>query len=113
MPAETATPDIETLPDTDSPDTDTAHDIDFERLMRLVPRYNVILHNDDHHSMFYVVDALCKSVSSLSRRKAMLIMTAAHTFGKAIVITCPQETAELYRDRILSFGLGCTIEPVE
>ena len=30
--------------------------------------------------------------------------------GRAVVITCPLEQAELYRDRLQSFGLGVSIE---
>ena len=30
--------------------------------------------------------------------------------GKAVVIACPLELAELYQQRILSFGLTATIE---
>jgi ATP-dependent Clp protease adapter protein ClpS len=37
-------------------------------------------------------------------------MLEAHNTGQAVVITCPLEQAELYRDRIRSYGLGVTIE---
>lgn len=74
------------------------------------PPYAVILHNDDTHSMEYVVDALLKSVPELSRADAVDIMSKAHNEGRSIVIVCPLERAELYRDRIQSFGLGVSIE---
>ncbi len=79
-------------------------------LEEIVLPYVVILHNDDHNSMEYVVDALVKSVPSLSTEEAISIMVEAHTSGKAIVIACPLEQAEYYRDRIRSFSLGVTIE---
>ncbi len=37
-------------------------------------------------------------------------MLEAHNTGRAVVIVCPLEQAELYRDRIRSFNLGVTIE---
>ena len=86
-----------------------------EQRQRTRPRalepYKVILHNDDHNSMDHVVKALIKSVPGLGVRKAFSIMLEAHNNGKAVVIVCPLEPAELYRDRLQTFGLTATIEP--
>ena len=79
-------------------------------LSEILPPYSVILHNDDHNGMDYVVAALVKSVPSLKVPDAVHIMLEAHNEGRAVVITCPLEPAELYRDRLRSFGLGATIE---
>jgi ATP-dependent Clp protease adaptor protein ClpS len=79
-------------------------------LEEILPPYSVVLHNDDHHIMDYVVEALVKSVPSLTVEQAVSVMLEAHNTGKAVVITCPLEQAELYRDRISSYGLGVTIE---
>ena len=79
-------------------------------LQEILPPYSVILHNDDHNGMDYVVAALVKSVPSLSVEDAVNIMFEAKNTGRAVVIACPLEQAELYRDRIRSFGLGVTIE---
>ncbi len=76
----------------------------------LIPRYAVILHNDDTSPMDFVVQVLLKSVPSLTSEDAASIMLQAHNEGKAVVIVCPLEHAELYRDRIRGFGLACTIE---
>lgn len=86
-------------------------DIDEESLTRLVPKYHVILHNDDHNSMDHVVRSLLRSVQSLSAEDAVRIMFEAHENGQATVITCPKEAAEHYRDRLESCGLTATIEP--
>ncbi len=94
-------------------DTEVIPDIDKDTLRKLCPPYKVILHNDDHNSMDLVILALVKSVPSLSEEEAIEIMFTAHTEGSAVVITCPQETAEFYQERITSFGLTCTIEPDE
>ena len=78
---------------------------------KVLPPWKVLLWNDDHNEMLYVVRALLKSVQSLSRAQALAIMLEAHNTGKAVVITCPLEHAELYRDRLQSCGLTATIEP--
>ncbi len=70
----------------------------------------VILHNDDHNEMGYVVQSLRRSVPGLSVERAVEIMLEAHNSGRALVITCPLELAELYRDRLESCGLTATIE---
>ena len=43
-------------------------------------------------------------------RGATAIMLEAHLRGRADVIACPLERAELYRDRLKSHGLTATIE---
>jgi ATP-dependent Clp protease adaptor protein ClpS len=86
----------------------TDQDADVRR--RLLPPYKVILHNDDHNTMDHVVEALQKSVPGMSLARAAAIMWEAHTSGKAVVITCCLELAELYQQRLLSFGLTATIE---
>jgi ATP-dependent Clp protease adaptor protein ClpS len=89
----------------------TAEPRQLERtLLEHIPHYAVILHNDEVHSMDYVVDALLKSVPGLTSPEAIDIMLEAHSTGKGVVIVCPLEQAEHYRDRIKSFSLGCTIE---
>ena len=83
---------------------------DIERRMSLIPRYRVLLHNDDFNEMAYVVRALQKSVPTLSREAAEAIMLEAHEEGVATVVVCPLELAELYRDRLRTFKLTSTIE---
>ena len=85
-------------------------DVDEETLLRLVPPYRVILHNDDHNSMEHVVESLRRSVPSLSVDEAAAIMMDAHTNGQATVIECPKEAAEHYREALESCGLTATIE---
>ena len=73
--------------------------------------YAVILHNDDVNSMDHVVRALMRSVPGLGVGKSIKIMLEAHNHGRAVVIVCPLEPAELYRDRLESYSLTATIEP--
>jgi ATP-dependent Clp protease adaptor protein ClpS len=90
--------------------TETRPEIGSEPKQVVLPPWSVLLHNDDHHDMLYVVQSLVKSVPALGTVRATKIMLEAHNRGKAVVITCPLELAELYRDRIESFGLTATIE---
>jgi ATP-dependent Clp protease adaptor protein ClpS len=77
------------------------------------PRYKVLLHNDDFNAMEYVVQTLVETVSSLTIPQAVNIMMEAHTNGVALVITCEQEHAEFYCERLKNRGLTSTIEPDE
>ena len=91
----------------------TTTDTDIERfqetLRRRLPPYAVILHNDDHHSMDYVVEALMKSVPDLSAEAAIAIMLEAHNNGSAVAAVCALEQAELQCERLRAFGLGASV----
>lgn len=75
-----------------------------------LPPYRVLLHDDDVHEMGYVVRALLASVPELDAERAAAVMLEAHLGGRAEVVACPLERAELYRDRLESHGLTATIE---
>lgn len=79
-------------------------------LLEHIPHYAVILHNDEVHSMDFVVDSLLKSVPGLTQPEAIDVMLETHEKGQGVVIICPLEQAEHYRDRIRSYTLACTIE---
>lgn len=81
-----------------------------KNVTHFLPPYAVILHNDDVNETGFVARALLKSVPELGQEDAVRIMLEAHNNGTAVVIVCPLERAELYRDRIRTFSLGCTIE---
>ena len=89
--------------------------------IRQIPPYHVILFNDDHHSMEFVVEVLCKTFG-YSVQRSIEFMWEAHTTGRAVVWTGPKEVAELKVEQLTSFHeirdngaklgpLGCTIEP--
>lgn len=84
---------------------------DVEQLLRLLPKYRVLLHNDDENAMDFVVLALMRTVQRLTVDEAIKIMLDAHLNGIALVVICPKETAEFYRDGLESYGLTSTIEP--
>ena len=96
----------------DNTTAQTRTDEEVRELLRLLPRYRVVLHNDDVHAMDEVVMALLRTVPTLSIEAATAIMFEAHNTGRAQVIICPREPAEYYRERLERFTLTCTIEPV-
>ena len=89
---------------------------------RRIPPYNVILENDDYHSMEFVVEVL-QRVLGCPLERAIQLMLQAHTTGRAVIWTGPKEGAELKVEQIRTFNeprdvdgvklgpLGCTIEP--
>jgi ATP-dependent Clp protease adaptor protein ClpS len=93
-----------------------------ETRTRRVPPYNVILLNDDDHSMEFVVEVLCR-VLGCPVERATQFMMEAHSTGRAIIWTGPREVAELKVEQIHTFPevrqrdgmqlgpLGCDIEP--
>lgn len=78
-------------------------------LKELLPPATVVLHNDDVHTMDYVVLALLDCVPEVDHERALEIMLLAHQFGQSDVISCPFERAELYRSRLESHKLSATI----
>lgn len=93
----TTAPGVETRPDTGTKPL-------------ILPPYAVILHDDDHNEMGFVVRSIVICVPEVSPYHAVEIMLEAHLHGRALVIVCPLERAELYRDRLESRGLTATIE---
>jgi ATP-dependent Clp protease adaptor protein ClpS len=108
-------------PDSPHVRASTETQIQEEKRTRRIPPYNVILLNDDHHSMEFVVEVLCK-VLGCSVERACQFMLEAHTTGRAIIWTGTREVAELKAEQIQTFPevrdggvklgpLGCIIEP--
>jgi len=91
-----------------------------ETKVKRQPPYHVILENDDHHSMEFVVEVLLK-VFSYEIEKCVQLMLEAHKTGRSVVWTGPREVAELKLDQIVTTyekrdgndlgPLGCFIEP--
>jgi ATP-dependent Clp protease adaptor protein ClpS len=89
---------------------------------RKIPPYHVILENDDHHSMDFVVDVLLK-VLGCTMQHALLLMLEAHTTGRAVIWTGSKEGAELKVEQVRTYHeirgpdgiklgpLNCNIEP--
>lgn len=91
---------------------------------RLLPPYNVILENDDDHSMDFVIEVLRK-VFGYPQEKSFQLMLKAHEEGCAVVWTGPKEVAELKAEQMSTFHetrerdskelgpVGVRIEPAE
>jgi ATP-dependent Clp protease adaptor protein ClpS len=87
---------------------------------RRLPPYNVILLNDDDHSMEFVIEVLVK-VFGYPLEKCVLLMLEAHQTGRSIVWSGSKEVAELKQEQVRTFSekkngrdfgpLGCEIEP--
>ena len=75
-----------------------------------LPPYKVLLHNDDHNDMLFVVQAIV-SLTPLRQFEAVRHMFEAHRRGLTLLLTTHKERAELYQDQFKSKGLTVTIEP--
>lgn len=92
-----------------------------ETKTRRQPPYNVILLNDDDHTVDYVV-GMMQTLFGYPAERGLEIAKEVHFQGRCIVKTCSLELAELKRDQIHAFGpdkqiprckgsMSCTIEP--
>lgn len=77
-----------------------------------LPPFKVLLHNDDHNDMVYVVETLME-LTPLEPQHAAQVMLEAHKSGVALVLVTHRERAELYHDQFQSKGIKVTIEAAE
>jgi len=73
--------------------------------------HNVVLFNDEHHSMEEVAAQIMRAISCDSMRAAA-IMLEAHSKGRAIVFTGGLERCELVSSILEEIRLGTKIEAV-
>ncbi|MBX9678648.1 MAG: ATP-dependent Clp protease adaptor ClpS [Gemmataceae bacterium] len=66
---------------------------------KMLPPYHVVIYNDPHHSMEFVIDTLCK-VLRCEVDRAIQLMMEAHTKDRAVVWTGAKEVAELKVEQI-------------
>ncbi|MFT5423336.1 MAG: ATP-dependent Clp protease adaptor protein ClpS [Phycisphaerales bacterium] len=78
----------------------------------VLPPWRVLLHNDDHNDMGFVVETICM-LTPLNQTTAVQTTLTAHTRGLALLVTTHKERAELYQDQFQSRGLTVTIEPAQ
>lgn len=95
---------------TTTPTTRTEEEV--HAFLRLLPRYRVLLYNDDINTFDHVIATLVRVVPSLSPADAEHIAWSAHSTGCAEVIVCLKEQAEHYRLGLERHALTSTIEPV-
>lgn len=87
----------------------TATEKDTDVTTLLGKPYNVILFNDDHHSMEEVTLQLIKA-TGCSTEKALTIMLEAHTNGRAICFSGNRERCEHVESVLNEIRLGTKIE---
>ena len=75
-----------------------------------LPKWKVLLHNDDVNSMDHVAASIVM-LARLSLRAALLQTIEAHTQGVALLLTTHREHAELLAEQFASRKLTVTIEP--
>jgi ATP-dependent Clp protease adaptor protein ClpS len=68
-----------------------------------IPRYHVVLLDDDDHTYDYVIEMLMKLFGH-SRERAFLMACEVDGVGRVIVDTTTKERAELKRDQIHAYG---------
>jgi ATP-dependent Clp protease adaptor protein ClpS len=69
----------------------------------LIPRFHVVLLDDDDHSYDYVIEMLM-DLFGHSREMAYAMAVKVDNAGRVIVDTTHKERAELKRDQIQSYG---------
>jgi ATP-dependent Clp protease adaptor protein ClpS len=89
----------------------------------LMPNYAVILHNDDDHTLTFVIEMISK-VCKYGSSKCMALAMRVHYEGRAHVWIGPLEIAELkceqltncgkdpYSDKHVDKPLNVTVEPL-
>ena len=94
-----------------------------DRKPKKIPRYHVILWDDDDHSYEYVM-RMMQELFAHAGEEAFEIAKEVDTSGRVICLTTTQEHAEFKRDQIHAFGrdkliarcqgsMWATIEPVD
>lgn len=86
-------------------------DAQVRQLLRLLPRYRVVLHKDEWHDMLDVVSVLVRCIPGLAPGQALHVMLEARTNGAAVVTVCLKERAEYYSELLGRHALRSTIEP--
>lgn len=91
--------------------------------VRMQPRYNVILLDDDDHTFEYVIEML-RDIFGHPIEKGFKLAEQVHEEGRCICLTTTFEHAELKVDQIHSYGpdprlerckgsMSAELEPVE
>jgi ATP-dependent Clp protease adaptor protein ClpS len=75
-----------------------------------LPPWKVLLHNDDHNEVGYVVETIIELLS-VNPAQALLQTLEAHKSGLALLVTTHRERAELLCEQFASKRLTVTIEP--
>lgn len=80
-----------------------------DELAIFIPRYNVILLDDNDHTYEYVIEMLMH-IFGHSQERAYSMAVEVDRAGRVIVDTTTKERAELKRDQIHSYGADWRID---
>ena len=83
--------------------TQTEKDVNSEALSKRIPRYHVVLLDDNDHTYEYVVEMLTKLFFH-SRTVAWSMAREVDSQGRSIVYTTNREQAEFKRSQIHDYG---------
>lgn len=75
----------------------------------VIPPWNVILVNDEHHSYEYVVEMLGK-VFGMDKNRAYLHATEVDNAGRTVLLTTSREHAELKQQQVHAHGADPRVE---
>lgn len=75
-----------------------------------LPPYRVLLHNDDHNDIVFVVESIME-LTPLNKERAVTATLEAHNRGLSLLLVTHKEKAELYQEQFQSKKLTVTIEP--
>ena len=78
---------------------------------RVLPPFAVVLHNDDHNEMGFVVQTVAM-LARVPMEQAFEHTLEAHEEGQAVVLRTHREHAELVCEQFQSKGLTGTVERV-
>jgi ATP-dependent Clp protease adaptor protein ClpS len=67
------------------------------------PRWNVILLDGPNHTFAFVTEIIIQ-IFKRNMDDAKALTEEVHRMGRAIVVTCSKERAELYLEQVRSFG---------
>lgn len=79
---------------------------------KTLPKYKVILLNDDVHSFEHVIKALCDVFPEMTTKDAVEVATTVHEAGKCILVTTHLELAETYEVWLKKSDLIVELEKV-
>jgi ATP-dependent Clp protease adapter protein ClpS len=82
-----------------------------QRRSRQLPRYKVVLHQNDINDLMFVVRSVME-LMRFPRAEATYKMWEAYHCGRSVLLITYRERAELYVEQFANKGLTVTVEPV-
>ena len=87
-------------------------EVQTQSVVRKLPPWKVLLHNDDVNSFDHVILTILK-LTPLKEIEAIERALEAHETGQALLLVTNRERAELYVEQFATYKLTATCEPDE